>query len=82
MVLIHKSEDCSVTINFYVKPAVLELNHNGQFTHITINGDFIDGNEGIPFANWLEKSRKKLEDIVWEWETGNDDFELIDNKIF
>ena len=82
MVLIYKDENCSIKIDFDVKPAVLELDHNGQLTHITINGDFIDGNESKILINWLEESRKELEDIIWEWETGNDDFELIENRIF
>ena len=56
MVLIYKDENCSIKINFYVKPAVLELNHNDQLTYITINGDFIDGNESKILINWLEES--------------------------
>ena len=59
-------------IDFYKKPAVIELyeKYNGNITHITVNGDYIDGdkNKAIKLYEWLESSKKEFEDIIWEWE--------------
>lgn len=83
MNLLYKDEESTVKINFYKKPAILELNHNGIITHITINGDFMDGNrnDAEVLLKWLNEVENALEDIIWEWQTGNDDFDLIDHEL-
>lgn len=85
MVLIYKNTNNSINVNidFYEKPAVIELNNEGIITHFTINGDFLDGNK-MDFENtlkWLNNCKTKLEDIIWEWQTGNDNFDLIDTRL-
>ncbi len=47
-----------------------------------MNGDYIDGdkNKAIKLYEWLESSKKEFEDIIWEWEIGNDNYNLINNK--
>lgn len=84
MNLIYKDSDFKIFINFYKKPAIIELceNYNSNLTHITVNGDYIDGdkNKAIKLYKWLENSKEEFEDIIWEWETGNDNYNLIKNK--
>lgn len=85
MVLIYKDLEGSikVNINFYEKPAVIELDNGDNLTHITINGDYLDGdrNDANNLVKWLNDIQKELEDIIWEWETGNDDFDLINTRL-
>lgn len=72
-----------VGIDFYKKTAVLELNNGDYLTHITINGEFLDGdkNDANNLIKWLGEIWEALEAIIWEWETGNDDFNLIEKKL-
>lgn len=84
MNLIYKDNNFKILIDFYKKPAVIELyeKYNGNITHITVNGDYIDGdkNKAIKLYEWLESSKKEFENIIWEWEIGNDNYNLINNK--
>lgn len=80
---IHKDEHCTVKIDFYPTPAILEFNFDNVSTFIDINGKFICGsrkNSEI-FAKWLSDVESELEDIIWEWESGNDEFELIGKRV-
>ena len=85
LVLIYKDEICSVSIDFYKRPAILELNHSEVITHIDINGKFIDRSkkDAQALAKWVEKvDDNELSDIIWEWQNGNDDFDLISTKLY
>lgn len=85
MVLIYKDLEglIKVNIDFYEKPAVIELDNGDNLTHITINGEYLDGNrdDASSLMKWLNCINKELEDIIWEWETGNDNFDLIDTRL-
>ena len=50
---------------------------------VGINKEFISGRKAMyeSFAKWLEKNDDKLTDIVWEWNLGNEDFELISEEL-
>lgn len=77
--LIHKSAGCTVKIDFYACPAVLEFKTKDAATYIDINGKFGYGNQedGARFASWLKSVERELEQIVWDWNSGMDEFELI-----
>ncbi len=79
---IYEDQNYVVTIDFYVKPAIISLNSKfGQVVlQVDINRKFISGDKNLfkPFTKWLKSSGKELYDIIWEWESGNDDFALID----
>lgn len=83
LLLIHKDVCCTVKIDFYARPAILEFRCNDVPTYIDINGKFICGSrtDSARFAKWLEDVKSELEDIIWEWNCGNDEFELISRKI-
>ncbi len=78
---IYEDQNYVVTIDFYVKPAIISLSSkSGQVLQVDINRKFISGDKNLfkPFTKWLKSSGKELYDIIWEWESGNDDFALID----
>ena len=80
---IHKDDHCTVKIDFYQTPAILEFNLDNVSTFIDINGKFICGshkNSEI-FAKWLLDVEGELEDIIREWDSGYDEFELIGKKV-
>lgn len=83
LLLIHKDVCCTVKIDFYARPAILEFRYNGVPTYIDITGKFICGNrtDSARFAKWLESVKSELENIVWEWNSGKDEFKLISRKI-
>lgn len=45
LLLIHKSAGCTVKIDFYACPAVLEFKTKDAATYIDINGKFVYGNQ-------------------------------------
>lgn len=81
--LIHKDECCTVKIDFYARPAILEFRYNDVPTYIDITGKFICGSrtDSVRFAKWLTDVESELENIVWEWNSGKDEFKLISRKI-
>lgn len=83
LLLIHKDANCTVKIDFYACPAILEFRYNDVPTYIDITGKFICGSrtDSVRFAKWLTDVESELEDIVFEWNSGKDEFELISRKI-
>lgn len=82
-VVIYKDDSYTITIDFYIKPAVVSLISNDSvLLKIDVNLEYISGDKKYfdALTKWLVDVEKKLEDIVWEWNNGNDDFELIDDK--
>lgn len=84
MTLIYKDGNYSIGIDFYQTPATVELYTNDELlTKIDINGEYIEGDMRTAdiLSQWIEDNKTDIEDIVWEWECGNDDFNLVENKI-
>lgn len=83
LLLIHKDENCTVKIDFYVCPRVFEFKYNDVSTYIDIDGKFIFGSQtdSVRFAKWLTDVESELEEIVWEWHSGKDEFKLISRKV-
>lgn len=84
MTLIYKDSDYSIGIDFYKKPATVELYMNDKMLiKIDINGEYIEGDAqlGEKLNTWIENNKTDIEDIIWEWQSGNDDFKLVENKI-
>lgn len=83
LLLIHKDECCTVKIDFYAHPAILEFKYNGVPTYIDINGKFICGSrtDSACFIKWLADVERELEEIIWEWNSGKDEFKLISRKV-
>lgn len=81
-VVIYEDNINTVFVDFYSKPAVLILKHD-NITRVTVNGDFIDGNRDYAdkLMDWFKQNKKDFEDIVREWQSGNNDFDLIDNEL-
>ena len=79
MLLLYRDEETLIRIDFYKIPAILEVEHHGNLTHLTLGGDYIDGDRSISDAvvKWLSDARKEVKNVVWEWNNGNDDFEPI-----
>ena len=81
---IYKDDRYEVMIDFYDKPAEITLLSDGEILlTVGINKVFISGRKALyeSFAKWLEKNDDKLTDIVWEWNLGNEDFELISEEL-
>ncbi|MCR4612061.1 MAG: hypothetical protein K5644_09210 [Lachnospiraceae bacterium] len=81
---IYKDDRYEVMIDFYDKPAEITLLSDGEILlTVGINKEFISGRKALyeSFAKWLEKNDDKLTDIVWEWNLGNEDFELISEEL-
>lgn len=81
---IYKDNRYEVMIDFYDKPAEITLLSGDEILlTIDINKEFISGRKAMyeSFAKWLEKNDDKLTDIVWEWNLGNEDFELISEEL-
>jgi len=82
-ILIYKNEDTFIKIDFYKRPAIVELfKSNDIQTKIDINGKYLEGNRETAerLSQWLDDNKTSIEDIVWEWETGKDEVPLIENK--
>lgn len=81
--LIHESPDCTVKIDFYAVPLVLELKTNNAAAYIDYTGKFVYGNQedGARFVKWLKSVRRELRRIVWDWESGKDEFKLINKPV-
>ena len=83
-VRIYKDSSYEVFVDFYEKPALISLvSGNQTLLAVNINKEYVSGDRNIykRFIIWLKEVFPKLEDIVWEWETGNDDFALIEDKL-
>ena len=81
---IYKDDRYEVMIDFYDKPAEITLLSDDEILlTVGINKEFISGRKALyeSFAKWLEKNDDKLTDIVWEWNLGNEDFELISEEL-
>jgi len=81
---IYKDDRYEVMIDFYDKPAEITLLSDDEILlTVGINKEFISGRKAMyeSFAKWLEKNDDKLTDIVWEWNLGNEDFELISEEL-
>ena len=81
---IYKDDRYEVMIDFYDKPAEITLLSDDEILlTVGINKEFISGRKALyeSFAKWLEKNDDKLTDIVWEWNLGNEDFELINEEL-
>lgn len=65
------------------KPAIIELNDNDDIIHVNYLQEYIDGNreKAKKLLKWMNYSEKEIYNIIWEWESGNDNFDLINNKI-
>ena len=82
-ILIYKNKNISIKMDFYKKPAIVELLKNNDIqTKIDINGKYLEGSkqEAEKLSQWLDDNKTSIEDIVWEWETGKDEVPLIENK--
>ena len=84
MAVIYKYGDKLIDLDFYKTPATLEFQTTlGEILSvIDLNGEYISGDKKIAekLVEWKEDNKTDIEDIVWEWECGNDDFPLIENK--
>lgn len=84
MLLIHKDENCTVKVDFYAAPTILEFKYNNvEPTYININKKFIYGSQtdSKRFIKWFTDVEAEYHRILWEWESGNDDFELISRDV-
>ncbi|MCR5337528.1 MAG: hypothetical protein K6E75_03125 [Lachnospiraceae bacterium] len=83
-VRIYKDSSYEVFVDFYRKPAlVLLVSGNRTLLTVDLNMKYISGDREKYklFMRWLNKVSSKLDDIIWEWETGNDNFPLIEDKL-
>lgn len=84
LLLIHKDENCTVKIDFYARPSIMEFRYNGVPTFIDVTGKFICGSrtDSARFAKWFADVKSEfVEDILCEWESGNDEFKLISRNV-
>lgn len=82
---IYKDNKYEVFIDFYKKPAIISLMSNDNLIiQVDINNEYIQGDKNLfnNFIKWIIDNQTKIEDIIWEWNSGNDDFSLIDNKLY
>jgi len=70
-------------VDFWQKPSTLILNVQGKKYTFTREGN---PKSGSPFDKemliWCQRNHDRLFDILIEWESGNDEVELINDPIF
>lgn len=77
--LIHDGIDgVKVSLNMEQVPAILTFTKDGINSNFYLSGRCIDGCDyEVAVVNWLEKIHDKLLEIIWQWNLGNDEVELI-----
>lgn len=82
-VMIHKDSKCTVKVEFDKKPAVYNFYIGDSVTAINICGEFIQGDlsKRETLLKWMANTMDKFNDILWEWNIGNDNFNLIDDPV-
>lgn len=83
-VIIYQDSEYTVSVDFYTRPAVICLSSKHKILlKMDVNKKYLSGNKAYfdSMVKWFSSVEKKFEDIIWEWNTGNDDFERIQDKL-